>query len=43
MDTGDNRDISPTGTGSVLYDELFPAVKIAANIWCDTRQIWSNT
>jgi hypothetical protein len=29
-DTGDSRDISPTGTGSVLYDELFPAVKIAA-------------
>jgi len=29
-DTGDSRDISPTGTGSVLYNELFPAVKIAA-------------
>ena len=29
-DTGDNRDISPTGTGSVLYNELFPAVRLAA-------------
>lgn len=29
-DTGDSRDISPTGTGSVLYDELFPAVRLAA-------------
>ena len=29
-DTGDSRDISPTGTGSVLYNELFPAVRLAA-------------
>jgi hypothetical protein len=29
-DTGDSRDISPTGTGSVLYNELFPAVRLSA-------------
>ena len=29
-DTGDSRDISPTGTGSVLYNELFPAIRLAA-------------
>ena len=29
-DTGDGRDISPSGTGSVLYNELFPAIRLAA-------------
>jgi hypothetical protein len=29
-DTGDGRDISPSGTGSVKYDELFPAIRLAA-------------
>jgi hypothetical protein len=29
-DTGDSRDISPTGTGSVLYNELFPAIQLLA-------------
>ena len=29
-DTGDSRDISPTGTGSVLYNELFPAIQLIA-------------
>ena len=29
-DTGDSRDISPTGSGSVEYNELFPAVRLAA-------------
>ena len=28
--TGDSRDISPTGTGSVLYNELFPAIQLLA-------------
>jgi hypothetical protein len=29
-DTGDGRDISPSGTGSVFYNELFPAIRLAA-------------
>ena len=29
-DTGDGRDISPSGTGSVKYDELFTAIRLAA-------------
>jgi hypothetical protein len=29
-DTGDGRDISPSGTGSVKYNELFPAIRLAA-------------
>ena len=30
--TGGSTDISPTGTGSVLYNELFPAIKLLALI-----------